>query len=138
MNAKRQLAFLCHPYHRGGVTRWMVDAAANAASAGHTVWFVTVQPSAEFGLCAGFQVIQIRKPTYFSLNVGEAFDILVMIGHPPESGRQNRFLQQEQLHLVEAVLHAVLQGIQRIVKHLIKLLSMKYSLLICLILRFFI
>ncbi len=70
MNAKRQLAFLCHPYHRGGVTRWMVDAAANAASEGHTVWFVTVQPSAEFHNSGGRESIwSLLQPHKGSMTV---------------------------------------------------------------------
>lgn len=44
----KRIAFLCHPYHRGGVTRWMVDAAALAAQDGFETWFVTVEPSKEF------------------------------------------------------------------------------------------
>ncbi|MBE2290138.1 MAG: glycosyltransferase family 4 protein [Chitinophagaceae bacterium] len=70
MNARRQLAFLCHPYHRGGVTRWMVDAAANAASAGHAVWFVTVQPSAEFHNSGGREPIwSLLQPHNGSITV---------------------------------------------------------------------
>ena len=57
MSIRRQLAFLCHPYHRGGVTRWMVDAAAHAAAEGHSVWFVTVQPRVEFHNSGGRESI---------------------------------------------------------------------------------
>ncbi|MEJ7810324.1 MAG: glycosyltransferase family 4 protein [Gemmatimonadaceae bacterium] len=42
------LAFLCHPYHRGGVTRWMVDAAAEWRARGGASWFVTPKPRAAF------------------------------------------------------------------------------------------
>jgi|GEM_PF-876129 len=48
MSTKRSIAFLCHPYHRGGVTRWMADAAIAAAVAGHEVYFLTVEPVSEF------------------------------------------------------------------------------------------
>ena len=34
------LAFLCHPLHRGGVTRWMVDAALAWSRRGGSCWFV--------------------------------------------------------------------------------------------------
>lgn len=35
------IALLSHPYHRGGVTRWMVDAAAEWRRRGEPTWFVT-------------------------------------------------------------------------------------------------
>lgn len=44
----QQIALLCHPYHRGGVTRWMADVATSAARQGTKVWFVTVSPSTPF------------------------------------------------------------------------------------------
>ena len=70
MNARKQLAFLCHPYHRGGVTRWMVDAAAHAASAGHSVWFVTVESSAEFHNSGGRESIwSLLQPHSGSITV---------------------------------------------------------------------
>ena len=45
---QKPLAFLCHPYHRGGVTRWMVDAASNWVERGHDCWFVTPRPRRAF------------------------------------------------------------------------------------------
>lgn len=48
MSAKGKIAFLCHPYHRGGVTRWMADAAIAYARRGHEVYFVTVAPQQVF------------------------------------------------------------------------------------------
>lgn len=48
MTEKKRIAFLCHPYHRGGVTRWMADAAITAAATGYNVYFVTVNPVKEF------------------------------------------------------------------------------------------
>ncbi len=45
---KNRIAFLCHPYHRGGVTRWMADAAIAYAARGMEVYFVTVEPTTEF------------------------------------------------------------------------------------------
>ncbi len=53
MSEKRRLAFLCHPYHRGGVTRWMADAAVAAAAGGAEVYFVTVEPATEFVSAGG-------------------------------------------------------------------------------------
>jgi glycosyltransferase involved in cell wall biosynthesis len=47
MRLKKKIAFMCHPYHRGGVTRWMADAAI-AASEEYEVYFVTVKPSVTF------------------------------------------------------------------------------------------
>ncbi len=48
MNENRKIAFLCHPYHRGGVTRWMANAAIFAAGAGAEVFFITVEPVKKF------------------------------------------------------------------------------------------
>lgn len=48
----KAVAFLCHPYHRGGVTRWMADAALWLASNNFKVYFVTVEPVKRF-LSAG-------------------------------------------------------------------------------------
>ncbi len=48
MIKQQKIAFLCHPYHRGGVTRWMADAAIAFANDGHEVWFITVEPTKEF------------------------------------------------------------------------------------------
>lgn len=42
------LAFLCYPYHRGGVTRWMADLAIEVARQGGTSWFVAPQPVSPF------------------------------------------------------------------------------------------
>jgi glycosyltransferase involved in cell wall biosynthesis len=47
------LAFVCHPYHRGGVTRWMVDMAIEAAKRGANVYFVTVEPETDFFSAGG-------------------------------------------------------------------------------------
>ena len=48
MSAKKNIAFFCHPYHRGGVTRWMADAAIAYTKDGYTVYFVTVAPRQPF------------------------------------------------------------------------------------------
>lgn len=48
MDQIKRIAFLCHPYHRGGVTRWMADAATLAAETGHETYFITVAPSRKF------------------------------------------------------------------------------------------
>lgn len=52
----KRLAFLCHPYHRGGVTRWMADAAM-AATATHEVYFVTVEPKVPFFSAGGRETL---------------------------------------------------------------------------------
>ena len=44
----RRIAFLCHAYHRGGVTQWMRDAALELARRGWSVDFVTVRPGTPF------------------------------------------------------------------------------------------
>ncbi len=48
MNNRQSIAFLCHPYHRGGVTRWMADAAIAYAKKCMDVYFITVAPVKEF------------------------------------------------------------------------------------------
>lgn len=53
MNGIKRIAFLCHPYHRGGVTRWMADAAVAASEGGAEVWFVTVRPTRPFMSAGG-------------------------------------------------------------------------------------
>ncbi len=44
----KTLAFLCHPYHRGGVTTWMVNAAIEAHIQGVITYFITVDPIKPF------------------------------------------------------------------------------------------
>ena len=48
MNDLKKVAFICHPYHRGGVTRWMADAALYFAGLGYEVSFFTVRPRKPF------------------------------------------------------------------------------------------
>ncbi|MDQ6887330.1 MAG: glycosyltransferase family 4 protein [Gemmatimonadota bacterium] len=42
------VAMLCHPYHRGGVTRWMIDAAEGWRRRGSPVWFLAPRPRRPF------------------------------------------------------------------------------------------
>src|ERR1700730_7281793 len=42
------LAFVCHPYHRGGVTRWMADMAVAWSKKENSCWFITPRPKAPF------------------------------------------------------------------------------------------
>ena len=75
------VAFVCHPYHRGGVTRWMADAAMAFAAKGVKVYFVTVTPSSPFvsaggrepmvHLLAGNKSVQlITTPAGFTFEFG--------------------------------------------------------------------
>lgn len=48
MPTHKSIAFLCHPYHRGGVTRWMADAAMAYADKGYAVYFATLEPTITF------------------------------------------------------------------------------------------
>jgi len=57
MSDKQRIAFLCHPYHRGGVTRWMADAAIGYAKRGMEVYFVTVEPAKEFFSAKGRETL---------------------------------------------------------------------------------
>ena len=42
------LAFLCHPYHRGGVTRWMADAASEWGRRSNPSWLIAPRPTTPF------------------------------------------------------------------------------------------
>ncbi|MES2702819.1 MAG: glycosyltransferase family 4 protein [Bacteroidota bacterium] len=53
MEDLKRIAFMCHPYHRGGVTRWMADAAVAAAEMGYEVYFVTTTPVKPFHSAGG-------------------------------------------------------------------------------------
>jgi len=57
MAEQKRIAFLCHPYHRGGVTRWMADAAIALSRSGDEVYFVTVAPVKEFVSGAGRETL---------------------------------------------------------------------------------
>jgi len=43
------VAFVCHAYHRGGVTRWMVDAATAWRELGGHAWLLAPTPRADGG-----------------------------------------------------------------------------------------
>lgn len=57
MSKQRPIAFFCHPYHRGGVTRWMADAAIGYAKDGLEVYFVTVEPAKKFFSARGRETL---------------------------------------------------------------------------------
>jgi glycosyltransferase involved in cell wall biosynthesis len=60
---QQKIAFLCHPYHRGGVTRWMADAAIAYASRGTEVYFITPEPMSEFFSAKGREtLLQLLAP----------------------------------------------------------------------------
>lgn len=48
MQPIKRIAFSCHIYHRGGVTRWMADAALAYAQKGYEVYFLALQPKETF------------------------------------------------------------------------------------------
>jgi glycosyltransferase involved in cell wall biosynthesis len=45
---RTQLAFLCSPYHRGGIERWMADMAIEWQHRWGSSWFVTPRPRRPF------------------------------------------------------------------------------------------
>jgi glycosyltransferase involved in cell wall biosynthesis len=70
------LAFLCHPYHRGGVTQWMIDAAVEWASRDNPCWFVVPRPTVRFVSGEG-------RPTILELlHIAAAGTNLVTIAPP--------------------------------------------------------
>ena len=48
MSDTLSLAMLCHPYHRGGVTRWMADAATEWSRRDRASWLVAPTPRRPF------------------------------------------------------------------------------------------
>jgi glycosyltransferase involved in cell wall biosynthesis len=77
---QRSIAFFCHPYHRGGVTRWMADAALAYDRKGWSVYFVVPEPSVEFYSGKGREtMVQLltKKPNgikVISCKVGREFE----------------------------------------------------------------
>ena len=80
MDEKKRIAFLCHPYHRGGVTRWMADAAISFANSGHEVYFMTLEPVQPFfsGIGRETMLALLAKEKndihIVKLNVGRLFE----------------------------------------------------------------
>ncbi len=71
MGNNKSIAFLCHPYHRGGVTRWMADAAIAYANKGYCVYFVTVEPTITFFSGEGREtMLQLLTKTKNSVIIG--------------------------------------------------------------------
>lgn len=76
------VAFVCHPYHRGGVTRWMVDAAAEWRRRGESAWFVVPRLRRVFHVDpdrpAVVDLLQAlperERPTLVTPVVGRAFE----------------------------------------------------------------
>lgn len=76
------LAFLCYPYHRGGVTRWMADLAAEVRRQGATSWFVAPRPRAPFVNGRGrppmvdifAEMPAAERPIVVAPDVGAAFE----------------------------------------------------------------
>ena len=77
---QQTIAFFCHPYHRGGVTRWMADAALAYDRMGWKVYFVAPEPSVEFYSGKGREtMVQLltKKPNgvqVISCKVGREFE----------------------------------------------------------------
>lgn len=74
------LAFLCHPYHRGGVTTWMAGAAREWTRRRRRCWFIAPEPG-RLSLTAGgsSSVIDLlgsdaEAPTVISPQVGTSFE----------------------------------------------------------------
>ncbi len=61
------MVFVCHPYHRGGVTSWMSSAFLESKSLGFATKFITVNPKKPF-ISGG------NRPKMVSL-VGESEDV---------------------------------------------------------------
>lgn len=57
LNHNKPVVFICHPYHRGGVTRWMADMAIECADSGRDVSFITVVPERPFYSSGGRETL---------------------------------------------------------------------------------
>ena len=68
------LGFVCNPYHRGGVTRWMADMAAEWGRTHGTAWFVTARPRRPFVNAGG-------RPTMIDL-LGSIADSRIRLEAP--------------------------------------------------------
>lgn len=76
------LVFLCHPYHRGGVTSWMASAAKESAKQGIITYFVTLRPIKPF-ISAGESITMLnllnnidkQKLKLITYNVGYEFEL---------------------------------------------------------------
>jgi len=74
-----KVAFLCHPYHRGGVTRWMADAAMYFAQIGWEVYFAAPNPTVEFFSARGRESMitllnKDKNVRLISLSAGREFE----------------------------------------------------------------
>lgn len=82
MAVQKKIAFLSKPFHKGGVTRWMVDAAVYMSNTGYEVYFLAVEPKYEF-------VIGKAKETAMKLLADEQHKVHIvkkMVGHSFEFG----------------------------------------------------
>lgn len=68
------LGFVCNPYHRGGITRWMIDLAVEWGRTHGHAWFVTARPRRPFVSAGG-------RPTMSDL-LGEVADARITLKAP--------------------------------------------------------
>jgi glycosyltransferase involved in cell wall biosynthesis len=73
------IAFICHPYHRGGVTRWMVDMATACAEKKMEVYFITIEPRKPFFSAGGRETLislleQVSDLKLVSVKAGWEFE----------------------------------------------------------------
>ncbi|MFN3998536.1 glycosyltransferase [Algoriphagus sp.] len=61
------IAFVCHPYHRGGVTSWMCNAFLECQTSGISSKFITIKPKKPF-ISGG------NRPTMASM-LGDSLDV---------------------------------------------------------------
>ncbi len=77
---EKGVAFLCHPYHRGGVTTWMASAAREWRRRGHPCWFIAPEPGraslTSGGSCAVIELLGDDADTPFivSPTAGASFE----------------------------------------------------------------
>ncbi len=75
------IAFLCHPYHRGGVTSWMVNAALESSKQGYKTFFITVDPQQAFISSGGrATLVELLGNQFPILIINQKVDYLFELG----------------------------------------------------------
>lgn len=75
-----RLGFVCNPYHRGGITRWMTDMAVAWCRHGGESWFVAPRPRTPFVNNGG-------RPAVLDLLEPRAAGLRLRVSAPPVGAR---------------------------------------------------
>ncbi|MFN2399752.1 MAG: glycosyltransferase family 4 protein [Gemmatimonadaceae bacterium] len=105
----RSLGLVCNPYHRGGITRWMVELASEWQRQGGQCWFMVPRPRKPFVSAGG-------RPTILELIEREPTELRPVV-IAPEVGAKFEFGTEPSRAQVysEAITSAVPAGVPLIV-----------------------